>query len=62
MVRFLFVLRQMFVLTVGAGGGSLIPGLRVPVRLAHALNIAYSSLVLLHFFSCLWWVHEGLAG
>ena len=28
--------------------------LRVPTRLAQALNIAYSSAVLLHFFACLW--------
>lgn len=56
MVRFLYVLRQLFRLTIGAGGGSLIPGLRVPPRVAHTLNIAYSALVMLHFFSCLWWV------
>ncbi|KAL4439851.1 hypothetical protein ABPG75_002852 [Micractinium tetrahymenae] len=54
MVRFLYVLRQLFKLTIGSGGGSLIPGLRVPLRWAHALNITYSTVVMLHFFSCLW--------
>lgn len=45
---------QLFVLTVGSGAGSLVPGLRVPPRLSHALNVAYSSLVLLHSLACLW--------
>ena len=57
MVRFFFVLRQLWVLTAGSGGaGSLIPGLRIPPRLANMLNVAYSSLVLVSFFACLWWV------
>lgn len=56
MVRFLYVLRQLFKLTIGAGGSSIIPGLRVPLRVAHALNTTYAALVMLHFFACLWWV------
>lgn len=56
LLRFAAVLRQLFVLTMGCGNGSLVPGLRFPPALAHALNIFLSSLVLVHFFSCLWWV------
>lgn len=52
--RFLSVLRQLFSLTVSGGSGSLVPGVRVPPRVAHALNILTSSLVLVHFFGCLW--------
>lgn len=29
-------------------------GLRIPPQIAHALNVGYSSMVLLHFFACLW--------
>lgn len=54
LLRFAAVLRQLFVLTVGSGRGSLVPSLRFPPALAHALNIFFSSLVLVHFFSCLW--------
>ena len=56
MVRFLLVLRQLVVLTVGSGGGSgsLIPGLRVPPKLRLVINITYSALVLIHFFACTW--------
>lgn len=54
MIRFLLVLRQLLSITMGPGGGSLIPGLKVPPRWAHALNIGYCCMVLLHFFACLW--------
>lgn len=59
MVRFVYVLRQLFKLTIGSGGGSLIPGLRVPLRVGHALNITYAALVMLHFYACLWWALSG---
>ncbi len=54
LLRFASVLKQLFVLTVGSGRGSLVPGLRFPPTLAHALNIFFSSLVLVNFFACLW--------
>jgi hypothetical protein len=54
MIRFFSVMRQLFVLTIGSGSGSLIPGLHCGPRLAHTLNISYASAVLLHFVACLW--------
>lgn len=54
LLRLLAILRQLFALSVGAGGGAPVLGLRVPPRAAHAAHVAFFSLALVHLFACLW--------
>ena len=55
LVRFASVLRTLGRLAVsGGGGGPLLPLPRIRPAVAHALNVAYSGVVVINFFACLW--------